>query len=70
VTEPLDLFGLEVADMGGTEAEQTIEPLAMLRCIPEFSKNERRHALTLLTPSFGQRNAVAVNCFGKSLVFR
>jgi len=44
----LDQFGWETADMGTAEAARAIEPLAMLWCIPGFTKNEWTHAFKLL----------------------
>jgi hypothetical protein len=38
VARILDDFGWEAADMGGPEAARAIEPLAMLWCIPGFSR--------------------------------
>jgi 8-hydroxy-5-deazaflavin:NADPH oxidoreductase len=48
VTEILDQFGWETADMGSAEAARAIEPLCMLWCIPGFTKNEWTHAFKLL----------------------
>ena len=48
VTEILDQFGWEVADMGAAEAARAIEPLAILWCIPGFLRNEWTHAFKLL----------------------
>jgi 8-hydroxy-5-deazaflavin:NADPH oxidoreductase len=48
VTEILDQFGWETADMGGVEAARAIEPLCMLWCIPGFLRNEWTHAFKLL----------------------
>lgn len=48
VTEILDVFGWETADMGKAEAARAIEPLAMLWCIPGFLRNEWTHAFKLL----------------------
>lgn len=44
----LDLFGYEVADMGGAEAARAIEPLCILWCIPGFLRDEWMHAFKLL----------------------
>lgn len=48
VSEILDQFGWETADMGKVEAARAIEPLCMLWCIPGFLSNEWRHAFKLL----------------------
>ena len=48
VSEILDKFGWETADMGGVEAARAIEPLAMLWCIPGFKDNSWNHAFKLL----------------------
>ncbi|MCG6186661.1 NADPH-dependent F420 reductase [Maribellus maritimus] len=48
VSEILDKFGWETADMGFAEAARAIEPLAMLWCIPGFSNNSWNHAFKLL----------------------
>ncbi len=48
VTEILDRFGWETADMGEAEAARAIEPLAVLWCIPGFRNNEWMHAFKLL----------------------
>ena len=48
VSEILDLFGWEIADMGKAEAARAIEPLCMLWCIPGFIRNEWTHAFKLL----------------------
>jgi hypothetical protein len=49
VTEILDQFGWETADMGKVEAARAIEPLCMLWCIPGFTRNQWSHAFKLLT---------------------
>jgi len=49
VTEILDQFGWETADMGKIEAARAIEPLCMLWCIPGFIRNQWTHAFKLLT---------------------
>jgi predicted dinucleotide-binding enzyme len=49
VTEILDQFGWETADMGKAEAARAIEPLCMLWCIPVFTRNQVGHAFKLLT---------------------
>lgn len=48
VTQILDQFGWETADMGKVEAARAIEPLCMLWCIPGFVRNEWTHAFKLL----------------------
>jgi predicted dinucleotide-binding enzyme len=48
VSEILDQFGWEIADMGKVEAARAIEPLCILWCIPGFLSNEWRHAFKLL----------------------
>jgi len=48
VTEILDQFGWETADMGSVEAARAIEPLSMLWCIPGFLNNQWTHAFKLL----------------------
>jgi predicted dinucleotide-binding enzyme len=48
VTEILDQFGWETADMGGVEAARAIEPLCILWCIPGFLRQEWTHAFKLL----------------------
>jgi predicted dinucleotide-binding enzyme len=48
VSEILDQFGWETADMGAVEAARAIEPLCMLWCIPGFTRNEWTHAFKLL----------------------
>jgi 8-hydroxy-5-deazaflavin:NADPH oxidoreductase len=48
VTEILDQFGWETADMGKAEAARAIEPLCMLWCIPGFTHNQWTHAFKLL----------------------
>ena len=49
VTEILDSFGWEAADMGGAIAARAIEPLCILWCIPGFLNNQWTHAFKLLT---------------------
>ncbi len=49
VTQILDQFGWDTADMGKVEAARAIEPLCMLWCIPGFLHNEWTHAFKLLT---------------------
>ncbi|HET7763949.1 MAG TPA: NAD(P)-binding domain-containing protein [Burkholderiales bacterium] len=49
VTQILDQFGWETADMGSAEAARAIEPLCMLWCIPGFLRNDWIHAFKLLT---------------------
>jgi hypothetical protein len=48
VSDLLDLFGWETADMGRAEATRAIEPLCMLWLIPDFSRSEWGHAFKLL----------------------
>jgi hypothetical protein len=48
VTEILDRFGWEAADMGTVEAARAIEPLCVLWCIPGLLRNEWNHAFKLL----------------------
>jgi predicted dinucleotide-binding enzyme len=48
VTEILDQFGWETADMGAAEAARAIEPLCMLWCIPGFLRQDWMHAFKLL----------------------
>ncbi|HTW50045.1 MAG TPA: NAD(P)-binding domain-containing protein [Acidobacteriaceae bacterium] len=48
VTQILDKFGWESADMGKAVAARAIEPLCMLWCIPGFTRNEWTHAFKLL----------------------
>ena len=48
VTEILDGFGWDTADMGAVEAARAIEPLCILWCIPGFLRNEWTHAFALL----------------------
>ncbi len=49
VSEILDQFGWETADMGKAEAARAIEPLCILWCIPGFLRNDWVHAFKLLT---------------------
>lgn len=49
VSQILDQFGWEIADMGKVEAARAIEPLCMLWCIPGFVRNDWVHAFKLLT---------------------
>jgi len=49
VSQILDQFGWEIADMGKAEAARAIEPLCMLWCIPGFIRNDWVHAFKLLT---------------------
>jgi predicted dinucleotide-binding enzyme len=51
VSQILDQFGWETADMGKAEAARAIEPLCMLWCIPGFLRNDWTHAFKLLTNS-------------------
>lgn len=48
VTDILDQFGWETADMGTAEAARAIEPLSILWCIPGFRQNQWTHAFKLL----------------------
>jgi 8-hydroxy-5-deazaflavin:NADPH oxidoreductase len=48
VSDVLDEFGWETADMGKAESARAIEPLCMLWCIPGFLRNEWSHAFKLL----------------------
>jgi 8-hydroxy-5-deazaflavin:NADPH oxidoreductase len=48
VTEILEKFGWETADMGPAEAARALEPLCILWCIPGFTRNEWTHAFKLL----------------------
>jgi len=48
VSQVLEQFGWESADMGKAEAARAIEPLCMLWCIPGFLRNEWGHAFKLL----------------------
>jgi predicted dinucleotide-binding enzyme len=48
VSNILDQFGWETADMGSAEAARAIEPLCMLWCIPGFTQNDWVHAFKLL----------------------
>ncbi len=48
VTTILSAFGWETEDMGKAEAARAIEPLAILWCIPGFTKNQWTHAFKLL----------------------
>jgi 8-hydroxy-5-deazaflavin:NADPH oxidoreductase len=49
VSEILNQFGWEIADMGKAEAARAIEPLSILWCIPGFLRNDWTHAFKLLT---------------------
>ncbi|HEY6621633.1 MAG TPA: NAD(P)-binding domain-containing protein [Steroidobacteraceae bacterium] len=49
VTQILDQFGWEAADMGKAESARAIEPLCMLWCIPGFLRNDWAHAFKLLS---------------------
>jgi 8-hydroxy-5-deazaflavin:NADPH oxidoreductase len=48
VTNVLDQFGWETADMGTVEAARAIEPLCILWCIPGFLSNDWVHAYKVL----------------------
>ncbi len=49
VSEILDQFGWETADMGQAESARAIEPLCMLWCIRGFRNNQWTHAFKMLT---------------------
>jgi predicted dinucleotide-binding enzyme len=49
VTELLDQFGWETADMGLAESARAIEPLCILWCIRGFRNNQWTHAFKMLT---------------------
>lgn len=49
VTQILDQFSWETADMGKVEAARAIEPLCMLWCIPGFLRNDWTHAFKMVT---------------------
>ena len=51
VSDILDQFGWETADMGKAEAARAIEPLCILWCIPGFLRNDWSHAFKLLDNS-------------------
>jgi 8-hydroxy-5-deazaflavin:NADPH oxidoreductase len=44
----LEVFGWETCDVGKAIGARTIEPLAMLWCVPGFLRNEWTHAFKLL----------------------
>jgi len=48
VTQILDQFGWETADMGAVEAARAIEPLCILWCIPGLNGGSWTHAFKLL----------------------
>jgi predicted dinucleotide-binding enzyme len=48
VTDVLNAFGWDTADMGTVEAARAIEPLCILWCIPGFLQNQWTHAFKLL----------------------
>ncbi len=48
VTDILDQFGWETADMGKSDAARAIEPLCILWCIPGLLHNQWTHAFKLL----------------------
>jgi predicted dinucleotide-binding enzyme len=50
VTDLLEQFGWEPADMGEAKAARAIEPLAQLWCIPGFREDDWMHAFRLLRP--------------------
>jgi 8-hydroxy-5-deazaflavin:NADPH oxidoreductase len=49
VSQIIDQFGWDTADMGKAEAARAIEPLCMLWCIPGFLRKDWVHAFKLLT---------------------
>lgn len=49
-TEILHTFSWEVDDMGTAVAARTIEPMAILWCIPGFLRNDWKHAFKMLRP--------------------
>ena len=48
MTQVLDQFGWDIADMGTVEAARAIEPLCILWCIPGFLRNDWAHAYKVL----------------------
>ena len=48
VSQILDQFGWETADMGKAESARAIEALCVLWCLPGFLRNEWNHAFKLL----------------------
>ncbi len=48
VSEILEQFGWDIADMGKATAARAIEPLSMLWCIPGMLHNEWNHAFRLM----------------------
>ena len=48
VSQILDQFGWETADMGKAESARAIEALCILWCLPGFLRNEWNHAFKLL----------------------
>lgn len=48
VSNILDAFGWEIADMGKDTAARAIEPLCMLWCIPGLSQGQWAHAFKLM----------------------
>ena len=48
VSEILELFGWEIADMGKATAARAIEPLCMLWCIPGMLRGEWSHGFRLI----------------------
>ena len=48
VSDVLDQFGWEVADMGGILSARAIEPLCRLWCLPGLLRNEWGHAFKLM----------------------
>ena len=51
VGEILELFGWDVADMGGVKSARAIEPLVQLWCIPAYTKGKYLHAFKVLNLS-------------------
>ncbi|MCB9447488.1 MAG: NAD(P)-binding domain-containing protein [Flavobacteriales bacterium] len=48
VSQLLEQFGHDPADMGAVEAARAIEPLCMLWCIPGITRNQWNHAFRLI----------------------
>ena len=48
VSRILDVFGWDAEDMGTSDSARVIEPLAILWCIPGFTRNEWTHAFKVL----------------------
>ncbi len=49
VTDILEKFGWEAADMGSAKSARAIEPLCILWCLPGFLRNDWQHAFKLIT---------------------